>query len=145
MGCPEVPVQMALGIYLAYKLDGEYSTVTLTGNPAVLNLARVSDPGKQYVHSMVALDRCMEELIEKRRLPNLCVVMAHNDGRISYAATIRYHFTGRLVLIIFGRNAEALSMQVDFPCEKIVDKAVHNPMKLRQKIDEVFRWGASKT
>jgi hypothetical protein len=32
---------------------------------------------------------------------------------------------------------------IEFPCEKIAAKAVHNPMPLKKKIDEVLPWVVS--
>ena len=43
LGCPEVPVQMAIALYMAYNLQKRGSEVLVTGNPSVLNLLRVSD------------------------------------------------------------------------------------------------------
>ena len=74
------------------------------------------------------------------------MVFAHNDAAIAYAATMRYLLPERrLVVIIFGKDPGPLADEVNFPCEKIVDKAVHNPMQLRAKINEVFGWAVSRT
>ncbi len=145
MGCPEVPVQMGIGIYLAHMLRTHGRDVTVAGNPSVLQLLRTSDPGRCYVTSMTDLDRCIGEIVEKRRDYDLVIVFAHNDAGISYAATMRHISGGRIILLIFGRNAEALAGQVDFPCETIVAVAVHNPIELKKKIDEAFRWRASRS
>jgi threonyl-tRNA synthetase len=48
----------------------------------------------------------------------------------------------RLVVIVFGKDPEALVALVDFPCETIVEKAVHNPMAIKKKINGVFGWAA---
>ena len=145
MGCPEVPVQMGIGIYLAHMLRTHGRDVTVAGNPSVLQLLRTSDPGRYYVTQMLDLDRCIGEIVEKKRDFDLIIVFAHNDAGISYAATMRHISAGRLVVLIFGRNAETLAGQIDFPCEKIVATAVHNPMELKKKCDEVFGWRASRS
>ncbi|MDI6719083.1 MAG: DUF1890 domain-containing protein [Methanomicrobiales archaeon] len=143
MGCPEVPVQMGIALYLAHLLNREGWNVSVAGNPSVLNLLRVSDPQKHYVRRLIDLDRCIEGIVEKKQRYDLCVVFAHNDAGISYAATMHHILPSRLVTVVFGRNAENLGGQIDFPSETIVEKAVHNPSGLRRKIDEVFRWPAS--
>jgi hypothetical protein len=143
MGCPEVPVQMGIGIYLAHKLNASGWSVATAGNPAVLNLLRTSDPEKHYVKKMLDLDRCIEDIVEKKQTFDLCVVFAHNDAGISYAATMHHILPSHLVVIIFGKNAEELGEQVDFPCDTIVEKAVHNPAELKKKVNEVFAWPAS--
>jgi len=96
------------------------------GEPSVLHLIRVSDPERHYVDRIAALDRCMEKLIEEGKagpVSRLC----HNDAGLSYAATVGSVAPSRVVAIIFGRNAEELAKTIEFPCETIVEKAVHNP------------------
>ena len=143
-GCPEVPVQAAIGLYLAGRLAEDSYDVLSAGNPSVLALLRVSDWRRHYIGRTIDLDRCIGEVSEKKRDAALCVVFAHNDAGISYAATMRYLLReARLVVIVFGRNAEELAAGVEFPCEKVMEKAVHNPGKLKKGIDEVFGWRAS--
>ena len=90
---------------------------------------------------MNVLEKCIQEIIEKRRDCGLCIVFAHSDAGIAYAATMRHLLpASRFVVIIFGKDPEPLAALIDFPCEKIVEKAVHNPMQLRKKINEVFGW-----
>ncbi len=145
LGCPEVPVQQALALYCGYRFNQSGQPLVVAGNAAVLTLLRVSDPAKMYIKKFVELDRCIEELSTKKRQPKLCIVFAHSDAGISYATTVRFLTGGRLIAVIFGREAEALGEQLEVPCEKIVEKAVHNPGQLRRKMDEVFGWAASKT
>lgn len=142
LGCPEVPVQMGIAMYTAYRLAQDGMEVTVAGNPSVIKLARVTDPGRHYITRMVDLDRCISDLAEKKRTSDLCIVFAHNDAGISYAATVRYLHPGRLVVLVFGRNAEELAAQVEFPCELVAEKAVHDPMELKKKTDGVFGWHA---
>ena len=143
LGCPEVPVQQALALHIAYHLRKQGTSVHAAGNPAVLNLLKVSDPEKHYQPTMQVLEKCIEEIVEKKRECELCIVFAHSDAGITYAATIRHLLpASRLVMIIFGKDPEPLAALADFPCEKIVGKAVHNPMQLRKKINGVFRWAA---
>ena len=145
LGCPEVPVQMGIALYLAGRLEKSGIRVTVAGNPSVLQLARVSDPDQHYVKRVMNLEKGMADLIEGRLRPDLAVAFAHNDAGISYAATVRYVAPStRLFLIIFGKNAEELAGLVEFDCQKIVERAVHNPGQLKKKIDEVFGWAASK-
>lgn len=143
LGCPEVPVQQALALHVSHELKAHGFRVHATGNPAVLNLLKVSDPEKRYLPELSILEKCIEEIVEKKRTCDLCLVFAHSDAGISYAATMRHLLpASRLVVIIFGKDPEALAASVDFSCEKIVEKAVHNPMQLRKKINGVFGWAA---
>ena len=143
LGCPEVPVQQALALHIAWSLKKQGTSVHAAGNPAVLNLLKVSDPEKRYLPAMQVLENCIEEIVEKKRDCDLCIVFAHSDAGISYAATLRHLLPlSRLVVIIFGRDPEALAALAEFPCEKIVEKAVHNPIQLKRKINGVFGWAA---
>jgi len=143
LGCPEVPVQQALALHIAYHFRKRGTAVHAAGNPAVLNLLKVSDPEKRYLPETQVLEKCIEEIVEKKRDGNLCIVFAHSDAGITYAATMRHLLPeARLVVIIFGKDPEPLSALADFPCERVVEKAVHNPMQLRKKINEVFGWAA---
>ena len=143
LGCPEVPVQQALALHLLGRLCADGFEVTCAGNPAVLQLLRVSDPGRYYIGKAVEIERCIGELAEGVRSAELLVAFAHSDAGLTFAATARHLLPGaRLVLLVFGREAESLATQVTFPCEKIVEKAVHNPTRLKKLIDEVFAWRA---
>ena len=95
---------------------------------------------------MMVLEKCIEEVVGKKRDCEICVVFAHNDAAIQYAATMGFLLPkSRLIVIVFGRTPEVLVEMITFPCEKIVDKAVHNPMHEKMKINEVFGWAASRT
>jgi len=145
LGCPEVPVQMGIALYLASRLEKNGISVGVAGNPSVIQLIRVSDPDQHYIKKVMNLERAMADLIERRAHPGLIVSFAHNDAGISYAATVRHVSTSPLYLIIFGKEAEALASLAEFECEKIVERAVHNPVQLKKKIDEAFGWAASRS
>jgi hypothetical protein len=145
LGCPEVPVQMGIALYLAGRLEKSGVRVTVAGNPSVIQLARVSDPDQHYVKKVMNLEKAMADLIEGRVHPDITVAFAHNDAGISYAATVRHVSPSRLYLIIFGREAEELAGLAEFDCEKIVERAMHNPGQLKKKIDGVFGWAASRS
>ncbi|MCQ8902666.1 MAG: DUF1890 domain-containing protein [Methanothrix sp.] len=141
MGCPEVPVQMSLVLYLSGTLRDKGVEVFIAGNPAALNLARVADRKRCYLGRMIEIDRAIADIVEGRRDFSMCFAFAHNDAGITYAATVRALLPeSKLFMIIFGRNAEELAAVVDFDAEKLVERAVHNPLGLKKKIDEVLAW-----
>ena len=146
LGCPEAPSQQALAFHVTHNLKKRGTSVLIAGNPSVLNLLKVSDPEKHYITDTVVLEKCIAEVVEKKRDCDLCIVFAHNDAAIAYAATMRHLLPERrLVVIVFGKDPGPLADEINFPCEKIVEKAVHNPMQLRSKINEVFGWVVSRT
>lgn len=146
LGCPEAPAQQALAFHVAYNLKKRGTDVLIAGNPSVLSLLKVSDPEKHYITDTMVLEKCIAEVVEKKRDCDLCVVFAHNDAAIAYAATMRYLLPEqRLIVIVFGKDPGPLADEINFPCEKIVEKAVHNPMQLKARINEVFGWAVSRT
>jgi hypothetical protein len=40
--------------------------------------------------------------------------------------------------VIFGKNAEDLAEAIEFDCVKIVAKDVHNPTRLKNKLDKLM-------
>jgi hypothetical protein len=46
----------------------------------------------------------------------------------------------RLYTIIYGEHNEELVASIEFPCQNIAAKAVHNPMPLKKMLDEVAPW-----
>lgn len=149
LGCPELPVQTGVALYFASALKDAGLAVFVAGTDAALRLLEVSDPKGYYIDAekLRNLDKCIGALAEKRLDFDLCAVFVHNDAGLSYLATVRSISKAKLFAIIFGRDAEPLARQIDLECEKLVAKAVHNPMPLKKRIDttleEVKRWAVS--
>ena len=149
LGCPEVPVQTSIALHLLDKLKRAEMQVSVAGTDAALELLNVSDPRRHYVDTitMINLDTCIASLAEKRADFDVCFIFVHNDAGVSYLATIQGISKAKLVAIIFGNDAESISGQIDFKCEKLVAKTVHNPLPLKKKLDnkikEVKRWAVS--
>ncbi|MDI6811166.1 MAG: DUF1890 domain-containing protein [archaeon] len=141
LGCPEVPVQTGIALYLASRLKNAGMDIFVAGTDSALDLLKVSDPNGYYfdVEKMITLDTCIESLAEKRVDFDFCSVFVHNDAGISYLATIKSISHAKLFAIIFGKDAEALAGQIDLDCEKIVAKSVHNPIPLKKRIDDLIK------
>jgi len=137
MGCPEVPVQMSIVLYLSNKLAKSGHDVTVAGTDAALKLLKISDPEEHYVTRTIDIDRCIADIVEKKIDFDHCFAFMHSDAGVTYAATVSAISHAKMHAVIFGKNAEELADTVDFPSEKIVAKAVHNPMPLKNKIDRV--------
>ncbi len=137
MGCPEVPVQMSMVIYLTHKL----------------NKCRLGcDRGRNGCRSQAAQGRRSGELlcakdgrsgpahrrvVEKKIDFDVCFAFMHSDAGMTYGATFSAISKAKLYAVVFGKNAEALGESIDYPAEKIVAKATHNPNPLKNKIDKV--------
>ncbi len=150
LGCPELPVQTSLALYLLSGLRDAGVEVAVAGTDAALSLLTVADPKGYYVDpaELHNLDACIESLAEQRRDFDLCVVFVHSDSGLSYLGTIQSIAKARLVAVIFGREADALAKQIPFACETLVAKAVHNPVPLQKRLDrlveEVKQWAVSR-
>jgi hypothetical protein len=48
----------------------------------------------------------------------------------------------RLYALIYGEHYDELVASIEFPCQNIAAKAVHNPMPLKKILDEAAPWAA---
>jgi len=138
MGCPEVPIQTSIALYLSHKLTKLGFDVTVAGTSAATKLLKVSDSDGYYAKKLVDLDKTLEDIIEKRTDFDMCFAFMHNDSGMTYAATVSAISQAEMYSIVFGRNAEALAETIEFDCEKIVAQDVHNPSRLKNKLDKVM-------
>ncbi|WP_255336822.1 DUF1890 domain-containing protein [Methanosarcina sp. KYL-1] len=137
MGCPEVPIQTSIALYLSHKLANLGFDVTVAGTGAANQLLKVSDSDGYYVKKLVNLDKTLEDVIENRADFDICFAFMHNDAGMTYAATMSAVSKAKLYSIVFGRNAEALAETIEFDCEMIIEKAAHNPVQLKNRLDKV--------
>lgn len=138
MGCPEIPIQTSIALYLSHKLTKLGFDVTVAGTEAATRLLKVSDSDGYYVKKLVNLDKTLEDIMEKRTDFDICFAFMHNDAGMTYAATMSAISQTRLYSIIFGRNAEVLAETIEFDGEKIIAKDAHNPLRLKNKMDKVL-------
>jgi hypothetical protein len=143
LGCPQVPVQTGIALYLMYGLRKLGVVPVVAGNQAARMLVEVSDPLHHYAGEMVDLDTCISDMAEGKRSYGYYLVFVHNDAGVSYAATVQSITGKKVAAILYGEHFREVGDTIDFPCEKIGAKAVHNPMPLKKKIDEVLPWVVS--
>ncbi len=143
LGCPQVPVQTAIALYLMYRLRTLGVTPVVAGNQAARMQVEVSDPLHHYGGEMVDIDTCIADLAEGKRRYSYYMIFVHNDAGISYAATVQSITGKKVVAILYGEHFREVGETIGFPCEKVAAKAVHNPMPLKKKIDEVLPWVVS--
>ena len=140
LGCPQVPVQTSMALYLMHNLAQRGIRPVIAGTPAARKLMEVADPGRHYLEEMTDIDAAIDEITEKRRDFDLCFVFIHNDSGVAYAGTMAYISEARVYALIFGEHAEDLAGEIEFPCEVVAAKATHNPMPLKRRLDEVMQW-----
>ena len=92
LGCPQVPVQTGLALYLMSALRKKGVKAVLAGNRAARFLVEVSDPERHYVGEVMDIDRYIDEIAEKKRSFDYHFIFIHNDAGVSYAATVQSHY-----------------------------------------------------
>ncbi len=137
MGCPEVPVQTSIVLYLTNKLNKKGYNVTLAGTDAALKLLMVADPEGYYIKNTIDVDQAIADIVERKMDFDKCFAFMHNDAGVTYAATVSAISQANIYAVVFGKGAETLANTIEFPAEKIVAKAVHNPIPLKAKVDRV--------
>ncbi|MGA2104426.1 DUF1890 domain-containing protein [Methanoregula sp.] len=142
LGCPQVPVQTSIALYLISRFKAAGITPIIAGNKAANTLLLVADPDRHYIGEIMDLDRAVAQITEKKRDFDRCFVFIHNDAGISYAATMAVISKARLYALVYGEHQEDLVGQITFPCTTIAAKAVHNPLPLKKAIDVVAPWAA---
>jgi len=142
LGCPQVPVQTSIALYLIHRLRQAGIIPVVAGNRSAITLLVVADPKCHYLGEAIDLDRAIDQITEKKRDFDLCFVFIHNDAGVSYAATMGAISKARLYTIIYGEHYDQIVASIEFPCQNIAAKAVHNPMPLKKMLDEVAPWAA---
>ncbi len=143
LGCPEVPVQTGLALYLGSTLKDQGFTVIAAGTPSAASLMRTADPKKAYIDAYVDLDKCIDQIAEGTFDVDLTFGFIHKDSGLQYLGTIAALSQSTPIAIVFGRDAEALGTEVSESIEGVHvvwAKAVHNPLPLKKKIDKTGPW-----
>lgn len=142
MGCPKVPVQTSLVLYLAHRMKKAGIRTIIAGTPSARQLIRIADPEGHYILEMRDLDATIAALANGDLPITESYVFIHNDAGISYAATIASLTHQPVTAIVFGEEAEQISHEITFPCTVIAEPAIHNPMPIKIKLEEVAPWDA---
>ena len=144
LGCPQVPVQTSMALYLVHRLRQRGIRPVVAGTMAARRLLEVADPSRHYLDEMADLDATIDDITGGERDFDLCFVFIHNDSGVAYAGTMAHISRARLYALLFGEHAEDLAGEIEFPCEVVAARAVHNPMPLKRRLDEVMQWAVSK-
>ena len=142
LGCPQVPVQTSIALYLINRLKKSGFVPVVAGNKAANTLLVIADPDRHYLGEVMDLDRAVAMISDKKRDFDRCFVFIHNDAGISYAATMGAISRAKVFTLVYGEHYDDLVTQIDFPCTIIAAKAVHNPLPLKKALDEVTPWAA---
>ncbi|HJJ98764.1 MAG TPA: DUF1890 family protein [Methanocorpusculum sp.] len=145
LGCPQIPVQSPLVLYVADLLKDLGKIPVVAANPSAKQLVAVSDPKKHYVAEYRDVDRTVADLADGNVSYPLIISFIHNDAGLTYTATAAALAPESfLVTILFGEHAYDIAGEIAFSAEKIVAPVTHNTRPLLAKIDEVMKWAALK-
>ena len=76
LGCPEVPVQTSIALYLAYRLRERGDEVVVAGTGAALKLTKLADPLGHYLGETTNIDRCIASISEGKADFDQCFAFA---------------------------------------------------------------------
>ena len=116
LGCPQVPVQTSIALYLMQRLKKAGITPVVAGNRAANTLLVVADTERHYLGEVMDLDRAVALIADRKRDFELCFVFIHNDAGISYAATMGAISKAALYTVIYGEHYDSIAASIDFPC-----------------------------
>ncbi|MDO5849235.1 MAG: DUF1890 domain-containing protein [Methanobrevibacter sp.] len=141
LGCPEVPSQTPMAVYAAYKLSKLDYDVTIAANPAATKLVTVSDPENYYVHNLVDLDECLNEIGPGDF--DLLVGFVHKDAAASFFVTFYHLLQTKSIALVFEKDPELLKEYKDIVEENtdadiVAVRAFHNPTPLRVRFDKAL-------
>ncbi|ADP77061.1 conserved hypothetical protein [Methanothermus fervidus DSM 2088] len=136
LGCPEYPIQTPLTIYTSYLLKIKNCKVSIAGNPAALNLVKISDPERRYIDKLLNID---SHEIEKNKWDYL-IGFISNDASATYFITFNEILNVGSLSIVFNEDKKELKELVETikhnTNSKIIQaRARHNPKPLVKKID----------
>jgi len=144
LGCPQVPVQTSIALWLCAALRRREIPCLVGGTPAARSLLEVADPDHHYLTEVGDLDTIIEEIADGKRDVDAVFVLIHNEAAVAYAATMAVISAGTTYALIFGDAAEERAQEMEgLGCRLIAVKGSHNPLPLKRKVQEVLTaWDA---
>ncbi|MDR3101738.1 MAG: DUF1890 domain-containing protein [Methanocalculaceae archaeon] len=145
LGCPQIPVQSPIVLYVANLLNDLGKVPVVAANPSAKQLIAVSDPKKHYVKEFQDVDRTIADLADGKVGYPMIVSFIHNDAGLTYTTTAAALAPQAvLITVLFGEHAYDIAEEIGFPTEKIVAPVTHNTRPLLTKIDEMIKWAVLK-
>ena len=145
IGCPQIPVQAPLVLYIADFLKDAGVTPVVAANPSAKQVVRTSDPKGYYVSEYRDLDRTVNDLADGKVSYPLIISLIHNDAGLAYTATAAaVSPASTMISVFFGEHAYDLSEEAEYPGEKIAAPMTHNTRPILANLDEVLEWAVLK-
>ncbi len=145
LGCPQIPVQSPLALYIADFLKDAGHHAVAASNPSAKQLVKASDPKGYYISEYHDLEKTITDIADGKVSFPLIISLIHNDAGVTFTATAAALLPSAvMVAVFFGEHAYELADEAEFSCEKIVAPVTHNTRPLLIKLDEVLEWAVSK-
>ena len=145
IGCPQIPVQSPLVLYIADFLRDANITPVVAANPSAKQLVRVSDPKGHYVSEYRDLEKTISEMHDGAVSYPLIISLVHNDAGLSYTATAAALAPeSAIVTLFFGEHAYELADEAEYQTEKIAAPLTHNVRGILPHLEEVLEWAVLK-
>lgn len=145
IGCPQIPVQSPLVLYIADFLHDAQLTPVVASNPSAKQLVRTSDPKGHYVSVYRDLEKTVADISSGTVSYPLIISLVHNDAGLTYTSTVAALApSATIVTLFFGEHAYDLADEAAYPTEKITAPLTHNVKGLIPHLEEVLEWAVSK-
>ncbi len=145
IGCPQIPVQAPLVLYIADFLQDAGIKPVVAANPSAKQLVKISDPKGHYVSEYRDLERTVNDLADGNVSYPLIISLIHNDAGLAFTATASaVSPQATIISVFFGEHAYGLSEEAEYPTEKIAAPVTHNARPILANIDEVLEWAVLK-
>jgi len=144
LGCPQVPIQTSIALWLCAALKNSGISCLVGGTPSARLLLEVADPERHYLTEVGDLDDIIDEIAEGNREVDAVFVLIHNQAAVAYAATMAEIAGGTTYALLFGEETESRLQEIEgINCQLVAAKGSHNPLPLKRKIQEVITaWDA---
>lgn len=144
-GCPQIPVQSPLILYIADYIKDAGHTPILASNPSARQLIKASDPKGHYISKFKDLDRAISEIADGKVSYGAVITMIHNDAGLSYSSTAAALLPNSLIIsVIFGEHAYELSEEIEYDTERVAAPVSHNTKPILAGLEEVLEWAVLK-
>ena len=144
LGCPQVPVQTSIALWLCAALNTRGVPCLVGGTPAARALLEVADPDRHYLTETGDLDAIIDAIAEGTREVDAVFVLVHNEAAVAYTATMVALGSGTTYALVFGgETEERIGDLAEVDCHIIAAEGSHNPRPLRRQVQEVLdTWDA---
>lgn len=140
LGCPQVPAQSPLALYIADVVKDAGHNPVVASNPSAKQLVKASDMKGYYIKDYKDLDKTVNDIADGTVYP-LIITLIHNDAGLTYSSTVAALSPSSVtVSVFFGEHAYELSEECEYETEKILAPVTHNTKPILTKLDEVLKW-----